>query len=244
MHSLQSFATPVQAMVVGASGAIGSAIARRLDKCANVANILATARKPPSWRGDKITWRELDILNEQSISTALESVDRLDLVIVATGFLHGSSLQPEKTWRSLDAFSMLLNFEINCVGPAMIAKHVLPRISRQERAVFAALSARVGSNADNRLGGWYSYRASKAALNQFMKTLSIELARSHPHCVCLGLHPGTVNSSLSKPFQTSVSPEQLIDPATAAERLLEVIDKSRSVHSGKFLSWNGAVIPP
>ena len=231
-------------MVIGATGSIGGAMLRRLYECANVAHIVAAARTPPNWRGDKIMWCELDILNEQSISAAVERIDSLNLVIIATGILHGSGLQPEKSWRSLDAFSMLLNFEINCVGPAMIAKHVLPKLPRRERAVFAVLSARVGSISDNRLGGWYSYRASKAALNQFIKTLSIELARSHEQCVCLGLHPGTVDSSLSKPYLNSVQRDRLYSPEIAAVRLLEVIDGSQKVHSGELLSWDGTVIPP
>lgn len=133
-------------------------------------------------------------------------------------------------------------FAINAIGPALVAKHVLPLLPREGKAVFAALSARVGSISDNRLGGWYGYRASKAALNQLIRTLSIELARQRKDAICVGLHPGTVDSPLSRPFQSSV--ERLFTPMFAAERLLTVIEGLDVTQSGQLLAWDGSTIAP
>ncbi len=138
---------------------------------------------------------------------------------------------------------MIRAFEINTIGPALIAKHVLPWLPRDRRAVFAALSARVGSIGDNRLGGWYSYRASKAALNQIIRTLSIELAAKHPLAICVGLHPGTVDTALSKPFQTGVPESKLTGPAIAAAHLLYVISRLTPQDSGKVFDWRGEAVP-
>ena len=135
-------------------------------------------------------------------------------------------------------------FAVNAIGPALVAKHVLPLLPRQGKSVFAALSARVGSISDNRLGGWYGYRASKAALNQLIRTLAIELARQRKDAVCVALHPGTVDSALSRPFQGGVSENKLFAPAFAAERLLSVIDEIDASASGQLLAWDGQVIPP
>jgi len=134
-------------------------------------------------------------------------------------------------------------FAINTIGPALVAKHFLPLLDRNRRSVFAALSARVGSISDNRLGGWYGYRASKSALNMIIKTLAIELSRRNREAICIGLHPGTVDSRLSAPFQNNVAADKLFAPDLAATQLLEVVDQVRSEQSGRLLAWNGLEIP-
>ena len=186
----------------------------------------------------------VDITDETSIAAAASSLERIDLVIVAIGLLHGSGdAAPEKSWKDLSADQFAENFLINTVGPALIAKHVLPRFPRRERAVFAVLSARVGSIEDNRLGGWYSYRASKAALNQVIKSLSIELSRFRPEAICVGLHPGTVDTKLSRPFQGNVASDKLFTPNVAARHLLRVIDGLTPKDTGGLFAWDGERIP-
>ena len=134
-------------------------------------------------------------------------------------------------------------FRVNTIGPALVAKHFLPLLASDAKSVFAALSARVGSIDDNELGGWYAYRASKAALNMVIKTLSIELARRNPRALCVGLHPGTVDSRLSKPFQGGVPEGKLFQPAAAARALLTVLDGLSSGDSGALFAWDGTRIP-
>lgn len=164
------------------------------------------------------------------------------MVIVATGLLHDASgLQPEKTWRALEAGSLERSFRVNSIGPALVAKHCLPLLARDRKSVFAALSARVGSIEDNRLGGWHAYRASKAALNMLIRTLSIELAHRNPTAICVALHPGTVDTALSRPFQRGVN--TLFSPPRAATCLLEVMDDLTSEHSGQLFAWDGQRIP-
>ena len=163
------------------------------------------------------------------------------LIIDASGILHGDGLSPEKSWRDLDATQMTRAFAVNAIGPALLMKHFLPLLPRQGRSVFATLSARVGSIGDNRLGGWYSYRASKAALNQFVRTAAIELGRRQPAALCVALHPGTVTTSLSSPFVKAGLDVQT--PDQAAGRLLDVIDRLPPGSSGGFFDHRGDPVP-
>ena len=241
--TLSSFGSPVRAVVIGASGAIGRAVVDMLAECLQVESVFACSRTPLPHASSKVTSRPIDILDEASIARAFIGVERIDVAIVATGRLHEpGGMQPEKSWRSLDKAALLESFAINAVGPALAAKHVLPLLPREGKAVFAALSARVGSISDNRLGGWYGYRASKSALNQLILTLSIELRRLRKDAICVGFHPGTVDSTLSRPFQTGV--RQLFTPVFAAERLLTVIDAIGPAQSGQLLAWDGRTITP
>jgi NAD(P)-dependent dehydrogenase (short-subunit alcohol dehydrogenase family) len=243
--ALISFGRPVHAVVIGATGAIGAALVDRLAICPQVHSILACSRTPKGHDSVKVTTRPIDILEERSIERALAGVERVDLAIVATGRLHApDGMQPEKSWRSLEKAVLLESFAINALGPALVAKHVLPLLPRTCKAVFAALSARVGSISDNRLGGWYGYRASKAALNQLIQTLSIELARQRQDAICVALHPGTVDSALSRPFQSGVGPDRLFTPSFAAERLIAIIDALNTTHSGQLFAWDGSKIAP
>jgi NAD(P)-dependent dehydrogenase (short-subunit alcohol dehydrogenase family) len=156
--------------------------------------------------------------------------------------LH-DGLQPERSFRQLNAEHLLRDYRVNAVGPALAAKHLLPLMPRDRRAVFAALSARVGSIADNRLGGWHAYRASKAALNMILRNLSVEMARSHPQAVIAGLHPGTVATDLSAPFQKGVAEGKLFTADYSAGRLLAVLSNLTPADSGGVFAWDGARVP-
>ena len=195
---------------------------------------------------DRLVPGRLDLLDEGSIETAAAQAAGLGsvrLVLVATGMLHADGLRPEKRWDALDAQALAHAFAVNSIGPALVAKHFLPLLPRAGRSVFAALSARVGSIEDNRSGGWYAYRASKAALNMLIRTLAVELARRAPEAVCVGLHPGTVDTALSRPFQGNVAPHKLFTPAQAAGHLLQVVEGLQPADSGGLFAWDGARIP-
>ena len=233
------------AVVIGAAGGIGSALVDRL--CADPAfdRVFACSRKPTG-RTDAAAVH-LDLALEDTIAAAAARVagtGPVALVIVATGFLHDGGHQPEKTFKRLDAAFLAKTFQINAIGPALVAKHFLPLLPRQGRAVFAALSARVGSISDNELGGWYGYRASKAALNMLIRTAAIELARTHEEAICVGLHPGTVATGLSGPFQASVPAQRLFAPEAAAGHLLRVLDGLQPEASGGCFAWDGKRIAP
>ncbi|WP_425064781.1 SDR family NAD(P)-dependent oxidoreductase [Reyranella sp.] len=224
------------AIVVGSSGGIGSALHERLSAQSRFGAVLGLGRRssPP-----------LDLTDEESIAGAARHVAGLGrdvrLIIDASGILHDDGLSPEKSWRDLDAAQMAKAFAVNAIGPALLMKHFLPLLPRQGRSVFATLSARVGSIGDNRLGGWYSYRASKAALNQFVRTAAIELGRRQPAALCVALHPGTVATPLSSPFVKAGLDVQT--PDQAAGRLLDVIDRLPPGSSGSFFDYRGDPVP-
>jgi len=223
------------AVVIGASGGIGAAVTGRLRASGRFAAVHALSR----------TETGLDLEDEGSIAAAAAAIAQgppPTLVFVATGVLHAGR-DPERTWKALSAEHLLRDYRINAVGPALVAKHFLPLMPRDRRAVFAALSARVGSIGDNRLGGWHAYRASKAALNMILRNLAVELARTHPHAMVAGLHPGTVETPLSAPFRKGVAPEKLFTPDFSAERLLAVLDDLTPADSGGVFAWDGTRIP-
>jgi len=215
-------------VLIGASGGIGAA--------------LADAMGPGTIRLGRATTPRLDLLDEASIAAAAASCGReLTLVIDATGFLHDAEFQPEKSLRQLDPAHLARSFALNATGPALLMKHFLPLLARDRRAAFATLSARVGSISDNRLGGWYAYRAAKAALNQLVRTASIELRRTRPDAVCVALHPGTVDTGLSGPFaKTGLD---VLTPAESAAKLLAVIAALGPDRSGTLIDQNGETIP-
>ena len=236
-----------RAAVIGAGGGIGAALLARLADDPRYGYIHAFARSRAIAPHPKVVAGTLDLTDEASIAAAARQARTegpLDLAIVATGLLHdGPEMQPEKDWRALDADRLARAFAVNATGPALVARHFLPLLPREGRAVFAALSARVGSITDNRKGGWYAYRASKAALNMLLKTLSIELARKRPDGIVLGLQPGTVDTPLSRPFQAHVPPDALFTPDASAQRLLAVIDAARPEDTGGLFDWSGERIP-
>jgi NAD(P)-dependent dehydrogenase (short-subunit alcohol dehydrogenase family) len=231
------------AVVIGATGGIGSALLARLRAEDRFEVTLGASRRPAA---DDPLALTLDLEDEASIAAMaarLQGQPPLRLVIVATGVLHGPGLSPEKSYRALDPAALARVFAINTIGPALVAKHLLPLMARDGRSVFAALSARVGSISDNRLGGWHAYRASKAALNMMIRTLAIEQARTRPQSICVALHPGTVDTDLSDPFQKGVPAERLFTPDQSAACLLNVIAGLRPQDSGGFFAWDGAAIP-
>jgi NAD(P)-dependent dehydrogenase (short-subunit alcohol dehydrogenase family) len=235
----------MRALVAGASGGLGAALAAQLAADPRVTHVTAWSRSGTAANSAALTHAVVDISDEATIASAALDLGEIDIALVATGLLHdaAANIHPEKTWRALDPGTMRRSFEINTIGPALIAKHVLPRLPRDRRAVFAVLSARVGSISDNRSGGWYSYRASKAALNQVVRCLSIELAPRWPQAICVGLHPGTVDTDLSKPFQGNVADGKLFTAAESARHLLAVIDQLQPAQSGRVFDWAGVEVP-
>lgn len=224
------------AVVIGASGGIGAALLTQLQSDTTFAQVLGLSRQSQP---------ALDLLDEASISAAARFVAAqnlaLRLVVDATGTLHGDGYQPEKSWQQLDPAQMAHTFAINAIGPALLMKHFLPLLPKQGKAVFATLSAKVGSIGDNRLGGWYSYRASKAALNQLTHTAATELRRRQPEALCVALHPGTVQSALSAPFaKTGLNVKT---PADAARHLLTLLDDLTATDSGGFFNHDGTPLP-
>ncbi len=228
------------AVVIGASGGIGAALADALADEGACQPIYRFARSAGG--AD-----HLDITDEASIAAAAARVaagPKPTLVIVATGLLHEDGRGPEKSIGELDAAWLARQYAVNAIGPALVAKHFLPLMPRGDRSVFAALSARVGSIGDNRLGGWYGYRAAKAALNQLIRTLAIEERRRNDRSIVVGLHPGTVDTGLSKPFQANVRAGTLFTPDRAAMQLLDVIDGLKMPDSGKLFDHEGVEITP
>ena len=225
-----------KAIVIGASGGIGSALADALE--ARGAQVIRLSRRsdPP-----------LDLEDDASIAAAAAALagrGPFDLILIATGLLHGDGVTPEKSYRQIDGAALDRLFRVNATGPALVMRHFLPLLSRDRRCVMAALSARVGSIGDNRLGGWVGYRSAKAALNQIIRTLAIELARTHPHAVLAGLHPGTVDTGLSAPFQRNVAADRLFTPAQSAAQLLDVIDGLVPGDSGGCFDFAAKRIAP
>jgi NAD(P)-dependent dehydrogenase (short-subunit alcohol dehydrogenase family) len=215
-----------KALVIGSGGGIGAAL---------LAALAARGEAVGLGRADG-----LDVTDEASVAACLGRVTGpVDLVIVATGALAPPGSGPEKTLRSLDAGQMAAQFAVNATGPMLVLKHVLPLLPRDGRAVFAALSARVGSIGDNRAGGWYSYRASKAALNQLIRTAGIEVARTRPHAVLAAVHPGTVATR----FTAGYPGHDKVAPEAAAANILAVLDGLSPADTGGFFDWSGARVP-
>ncbi|EGO95347.1 MULTISPECIES: SDR family NAD(P)-dependent oxidoreductase [unclassified Acidiphilium] len=223
------------AVVFGAGGGIGGALVAALAGDRRFAAVIGLGRGSAP---------RFDLLDEASIAEPVRAVaarGAIRLAIDATGFLHDEAQMPEKSLRELDSGRLARSFALNAIGPALLMKHLLPALPREGRAVFATLSARVGSIGDNRLGGWYGYRASKAALNQFVRTAAVELARRSPAAICVALHPGTVATGLSAPFAAAGLDVQA--PEVAAARLLAVIDRLTPAESGGFFDHRGEAVP-
>jgi len=234
--ALNSFPAGSSAIVIGGTGGIGAAVVDHLTQSSQFQTVLSLGRS---------TSPALDLGDEASIAAAAghakSSLSEIRLIFDATGFLHGNGIEPEKTWRNLSMEQMQHLFAINAAGPALVMKHFLPLLPREGKAVFATISAKVGSIGDNQIGGWYSYRASKAALNQFVRCAAIELRRKSPEAICVALHPGTVDTGLSKKFQKGVP--KLLTPAQSAGALLSVLDGLGPEQSGEFFAYSGEQLP-
>lgn len=233
------------AAVFGSSGGIGRALVSELIARDAFTQVYAISRSGAAHDGALA--RQADFLDEAALAelaTEIAAEGPLALCIVASGLLSdGDSLQPEKSYRQQSAQAFQRVLEANTIAPALIAKHMLPLMPKKERSVFAALSARVGSISDNRLGGWHAYRASKAALNMLIRNYALEQARRAPGSICVGLHPGTVDTALSQPFQSGVSEGKLFSPRQSASYLLDVIAGLTPEDSGKCFDWAGKEVP-
>ncbi|MEL0133620.1 MAG: SDR family NAD(P)-dependent oxidoreductase [Rhodobiaceae bacterium] len=240
-------------LIQGGGRGIGMALAKRA-LAAGANRLFITARDPLATpahdalvSNDRVTFLPLDVTDEASIVAAgariADSVPQLDRVICTAGMLQQGDIRPEKRVADLKQDNLLHLYQVNALGPVLLARELWPLLKGDHRLHFAAISARVGSISDNRLGGWYAYRASKAALNQLMRTLSIELARANPNGCVATLHPGTVDTNLSKPFQGGVPADKLFTADYSAGCLWQVLDRLGPGDTGQLHAWDGSVIP-
>jgi NAD(P)-dependent dehydrogenase (short-subunit alcohol dehydrogenase family) len=219
----------MRAVIIGSSGGIGAALVAALE--GRGAAVTGLSRREHG----------LDVTDEASIIRVLAPLEPgVDLIFIATGGLEIDGARPEKALRALDPAAMAAQFALNAIGPALVLKHALRLVPRDRPAKIAALSARVGSIGDNRLGGWHGYRAAKAALNQILRTASVELARSHPQATLVALHPGTVATPLTAAYAGG---HPTVTPAVAADNLLAVLDGLTPAETGGFFDWQGKAIP-
>lgn len=241
------------AVVVGASRGIGLALIRQLLNEPGIRRLYATYRQRDTAGGllsindERLQTLRVDITSAEDLQGLAGSIrsnrHQPDIVINSAGILHENTLQPEKSLGQCSQDTLSRLFQVNSIGPLMLARAVLPLMQKNCAGHFAVLSAMVGSIGDNRLGGWYGYRASKAALNQFMKTLAVECHRSHPQLCITAIHPGTTDSDLSRPFQANVKPGKLYTPSQSAARILRVVSAGKAEDSGRFVNWDGRRIP-
>jgi NAD(P)-dependent dehydrogenase (short-subunit alcohol dehydrogenase family) len=247
---------PAQVLVTGASSGIGLALVQALRQAPGVERVFAVARRAgacaqlhaeASGDGARLLPIDADLAADAGIAAVAAGVRahvaELHLVLNCAGVLHAEGMRPEKSLSGVGRAALERSFALNACAPLLLARALQPLLARGAPRVFASLSARVGSIGDNRLGGWYAYRAAKAAQNQLLRTLAIEWRRTHPQLACVLLHPGTVDTPLSRPFQARVPPERLSSPARAARGLLDLVARLRPADSGRFLALDGSDIP-
>ncbi|TVP66979.1 MAG: SDR family NAD(P)-dependent oxidoreductase [Nodularia sp. (in: Bacteria)] len=246
----------VNSLIVGASQGIGFGFVKKLLEDNRIAKVYATYRQRESAEelialenkyADKLICLSLDITEESQIAEVVQrikaEVNKLHLVINCVGILHDDTFQPEKSLRQINSENLLRYFQINSIGSILLAKHLLPLFRHSENSIFASISAKLASIGDNEIGGWYGYRASKTALNMFMRTAAIEYGRSCPKTLVVTLHPGTTDTRLSRPFQRNVPAEKLFSVELCVTQLLSVIDQLQVGDSGQFFSWDGSRLP-
>lgn len=243
-------------LVTAASGGIGLALAQQLAERYPQRRLYLTTRdinqhadlRALAAQHANCELLQVDLLSEADLARLAAAIsaqdEQLGLVINAAGLLHRGERGPERRLQDLDLDWMQQLFAVNALAPALLLKHLQPLLPRDQPFIIAMLSARVGSIADNRLGGWYSYRASKAALNQILRTAAIELRRHNRASIVIGLHPGTVATSLSAPFQSNVPTDKLFTPHYSASRLLKVLGQRKPADSGSVFDWAGELVPP
>ena len=250
---------PANALIVGASQGIGLGFVQSLLEADlqqnNIQYIFATYRDTSTAKElldlesqhSCLKCLQVDVTDESQIAAAVEriqdSVKQLHLVVYCVGVLHDQEISPEKSLRQINAENLIYSFQVNSIGAVLLAKHLMPLFNKTERSVFACISAKVGSIGDNRLGGWYGYRASKAALNMLLKTTAIEYSRRCPKTIVVALHPGTTDTKLSQPFQKNVPPGKLFPVTKTVALLSKVISHLEPKDSGEFFSWDGTKLP-
>ena len=239
-------------LIVGANRGIGFGFVQQLLPTSG--QLYATYRSQASpeladlaAQSERLHLIQLDVTDEAQIASGLaeirQQVERLHLVVYSAGFLHEGEIQPEKSLQQIQSDHLLRYFQVNSLGAALLAKHLIPLLKHPERSVLACISAKIGSITDNQSGGWYGYRASKAALNMLMRTAALEYSRKSPKTIVAMLHPGTTDTQLSQPFQRGVPPDKLFSVERTVSQLLSVIDGLQSEQSGGFFSWDGSPIP-
>ncbi|MBD2022552.1 SDR family NAD(P)-dependent oxidoreductase [Leptolyngbya sp. FACHB-36] len=245
----------INALVVGVNRGIGLEWVRQLLQNDRVGQLYATYRSAATpeladikdQHPNRVGLIPMDITDDAQIAAGIAQIQKqttsLHFVVYCVGLLHDETLQPEKSLQQIESDRLLRYFQVNSIGAVLLAKHVLPLLKHGDRSVFASISAKVGSIGDNQLGGWYGYRASKAALNMFMRTVAIEYSRKSPKTIVVMLHPGTTDTALSKPFQRNVPPEKLFPTERTVAQLQSVIDGMQPDDSGHFFSWDGSRLP-
>ncbi|NJM95878.1 MAG: SDR family NAD(P)-dependent oxidoreductase [Phormidesmis sp. RL_2_1] len=253
--SLLANVTAVNVLVVGATQGIGLAFVKQLIAENRIGHLFATYRSASTAtelfalaeQHARLHCISMDVTDEVQIEQRIKDIKhiapQLHWVINCVGLLHNGQQQPEKALRQLNADNLLNYFKVNSIGPVLLVKHLMPLLKHEDPSLLATISAKIGSIGDNRIGGWYGYRASKAALNMFLKTAAIEYARRCPNTVIVMLHPGTTDTQLSKPFQRGVPPEKLFAPERTARQLIDVMSDLSPADSGEFFSWDGSRLP-
>ena len=232
--------------IIGSSGAIGRAFLDAYIADKEISNIYSISRTEVESKDERIIHINIDVTDEVSVKAAASKIgeNRLDKLIVATGILHTELFGPEKSIKDIKIENFVKIFSVNAFGPALIGKYFLPLMKKDKKSIAAFLSARVGSISENKLGGWYAYRASKSALNQIIKNFSIEAKRTNPTGIIIGLQPGTVKSKLSEPFQKNVKKGKLLLPKDSVKSLIRVIESVMQNDTGKIFDWKGEEIAP
>ena len=241
------------ALIVGAGRGIGLGFVRQILATDDIDRLYATYRQLElatellAITDRRLHCLQMDITDESQIAATIKQIQsettKLHYMINCIGILHDGEMQPEKSLRQINSEQLLRYFQVNSIGAMLLFKYIQPLLKHGDRSIIATISAKVGSIGDNQSGGWYGYRASKAALNMFIKTTSIEYKRTCPQAIVVALHPGTTDTKLSLPFQRNVPPEKLFSVDQTVAQLLKVIDKLKSDDSGEFFAWDGSRLP-
>ena len=234
----------MNAVIIGGSGGIGQAfIQYLLDKYTDGSVHATYHLHEPQYINPRLHWHPVDITQESEIEAFCSQLGEVDLCINAAGLLHDAQHGPEKSTRHINQDYFLKSMRVNAMPTLLLAKYMAAHFRHKRPVVFATVSARVGSIGENYLGGWYSYRASKAALNMILKTLSIEWKRSLPNVAVAALHPGTTDTPLSRPFQQNVAADQLFSASQSVNYMMQVVERLSANETGKFWSFDGETLP-
>ncbi|MBU2897446.1 SDR family oxidoreductase [Vibrio hepatarius] len=234
----------MKVLIFGGNGGIGYSLCKcLLNQKTNIDLHATYHNQQPEDHANDIKWHRIDITSEQELKSLACQFSSLDLIINAVGLLHSTDQGPEKNLQSCQPDFFLHNMAVNALPTLMIAKYFSSCLSSSEQPKFITISAKVGSIEDNKLGGWYSYRSSKAALNMLIKNISIEWSRRMPKACILSIHPGTTDTALSKPFQANVPTGKLFSPDKVAADILDIMEKATPESSGSFLTYDGQSLP-